>query len=58
MKIYLFKVKDFTTILVGQRNEEQNYFYVQRGDGKIYEYYDYRITWSRLISEVDNIELI
>ena len=43
--IYLFKVKDFTTILLGRYDKENNCYYVQRGDGVKYEYQEYRITW-------------
>lgn len=47
--IYIFKVKDYTTILVGQYDTEKNEFYVQRGDGAKYSYsnhYEFgRIEW-------------
>lgn len=43
--IYLFKVSDYTTILLGRFDEAKKCFYVQRGDGKKYEYDEYRITW-------------
>ena len=54
MEIYLFKVKDYTTTLVGQYNEEEGYFYIQRGDGEIMAKYDAvtefsRIEWSKKI---------
>lgn len=52
MDIYKFKVKDYTTILVGQMfldefNEEV--YYVQRGDGTKYKYDKFRIEWSEKI---------
>lgn len=46
--IYLFKVRDFTTILLG-RLEDDKYF-VQRGDGTRYEYDEYRIVWKRKLN--------
>jgi len=50
IEIYQFKVKDYTTILYGQRGltkiGEMGY-YVQRGDGTRYEYQDYRIEWAK-----------
>lgn len=59
MKVYKFKVKEYTTILIGQRIEpvynykkdtlEEGYFFIQRGDGKIFKYNDYRIEWSEII---------
>ena len=52
MEIYKFKVKDYTTILIGQTyyNEDlkERIFYVQRGDGTKYEYEGYRIEWYKL----------
>lgn len=44
--IYIFKVRDYTTILVGKRNVKEGYYYVQRGDGTKYKYDDDRITHS------------
>lgn len=48
--IYLFKVKDFTTILLGRYDKENNCYYVQRGDGVKYEYQEYRITWKQKLN--------
>jgi len=48
--IYLFKVKDFTTILLGRYDEKNDCYYIQRGDGIKYEYQDYRITWKRKLN--------
>lgn len=45
MEIFLFKVKDYTTVLAGQKYEDG--FFVQRGDGAKYEYENYRIEWSK-----------
>ena len=53
--IYQFKVKDYTTILYGQRGMTKTGemgFYVQRGDGTKFEYPDYRIEWYKQICEV------
>jgi len=47
--IYIFKVRDYTTELVGRRNEKEGFYYVQRGDGFIFKYEDYRITFSKKI---------
>lgn len=46
--IYLFKVQDFTTILLG-RFDNGKYF-VQRGDGTRYEYDEHRIVWKRKLN--------
>jgi hypothetical protein len=54
MEIYLFKVKDFTTVLVGQKNEKEECFFIQRGDGCIIHTYGFeRIVWSKLVATVD-----
>jgi len=50
-KIYQFKVKDYTTILYGKKDDGG--YYVQRGDGTKYEYPDYRIEWAKEICEVE-----
>ena len=51
--VYLFKVRDYTTMLVGRRywnNECKDWvYYVQRGDGTCYTYENYRVTSSELI---------
>jgi hypothetical protein len=55
MDIYLFKVKDYTTILVGQMEYDEfnkKVFYVQRGDGDKYKYDEYRIEWFKKIATV------
>jgi hypothetical protein len=46
--IYLFKVKDYSTLLLGRYND--GVFYVQRGDGVIYEYESYRVVWKQLLN--------
>lgn len=48
--IYLFKVKDYTTTLLG-RFENGKYF-VQRGDGTKYEYDEYRIVWKQKLKYI------
>lgn len=45
--IYLFKVSDYETVLLGRY--ENGKFYVQRGDGTKYEYDEYRVVWARKI---------
>lgn len=50
MEIYKFKVKDYSTILIGKKVDpiynykkdtlEEGYFYIQRGDGTKYKYFD------------------
>ncbi len=58
MEIYLFKVKDYTTVLVGQYDKEQNEYFVQRGDGTKYTYSNDqefgRIEWSEKLDITDN----
>lgn len=46
-KLFLFKVQDYTTELVGRYNKEKDCYYVQRGDGSKYEYDAYRVTWKQ-----------
>jgi hypothetical protein len=43
--IYLFKVQDYTTVLLGRYKD--GIFYIQRGDGVKYEYQGYRIIWKQ-----------
>lgn len=45
--VYLFKVRDYSTILLGRYHD--GVFYVQRGDGVKYEYQEYRVVWKRLL---------
>jgi hypothetical protein len=47
IRLFIFKVEDYTTELVGRYNEEKDCYYVQRGDGRKYEYESYRIEWKR-----------
>lgn len=53
IEFYLFKVKDYTTILVGRYDEEKNCFYIERGDGNRVGEYDNgefsQIEWSEKI---------
>lgn len=37
-KLYVFKVEDYSTEIVGRKNEEGDFFYTQRGDGFINKY--------------------
>ena len=46
-RLFIFKVQDYTTELIGRYNEEKDCYYVQRGDGSKYEYESYRIEWKR-----------
>ena len=43
-KMYSFKVGDYITEIIGRKNEEGNFFYIQRGDGGVHKYEAYRIT--------------
>ena len=43
--IFLFKVRDFTTVMLGRYDPDNDCYYVERGDGTRYEYKYYRITW-------------
>lgn len=43
--IYLFKVEDYTTILLGKLIDDK--YIIQRGDGKVYSYDKYRVTWAQ-----------
>lgn len=52
MDVYLFKVTDYVTILVGQKDSDGS-FYIQRGDGEKQVYLDYRIEWFEKIYSVD-----
>lgn len=45
LRAWLFKVSDYTNVLLGQRDNEG--FFVQRGDGTKYHYEDYRVEWAR-----------
>ncbi len=63
MRIYLFKVKDYTTILVGQKETEElkickneenrvmEYYYVQRGDGIKIRYDKDQIEWVQFLGD-------
>lgn len=42
--IYLFKVQDYNTILLGRYHD--GVYYIQRGDGVKYEYEEYRVVWA------------
>lgn len=42
--IYLFKVQDYNTILLGRYHD--GVYYIQRGDGVKYEYESYRVVWA------------
>lgn len=61
MKVYKFKVRDYTTVLIGQFkrvNDDwpEEYFYVQRGDGGTYKYDITRVEWSELIYSDEDSE--
>jgi hypothetical protein len=47
IRLFIFKVQDYTTELIGRYNKEKDCYYVQRGDGIKYEYESYRIEWRR-----------
>lgn len=46
--IYLFKVRDYTAILLGRKQDST--FIIQRGDGTIYKYTEDRIVWFRKLN--------
>ena len=46
--IYLFKVNDYTTILLGRKIDDK--YIIQRGDGTIYSYDEYRVTWNQKLN--------
>ncbi len=48
--IYIFKVKDYITILVGRFDNQNDCYYVQRGDGKRFDYQTYRVEWSKKLN--------
>ena len=59
IELYAFKVKDYTTILFGQKETESMpiyrsvsevvYYYVQRGDGRKHRYHENQIEWVKRI---------
>ncbi len=64
MKIYLFKVKHYSTILIGQTIKKQDtfgqykdYFYVQRADGTEYSYAKDFVEWYKLIYDENDQEI-
>lgn len=58
-KMYVFKVKDYTTLLVGRYNAKEEVFYIQRGDGLIVNKYEsYRITFRRELTYADKIKTL
>jgi hypothetical protein len=68
MSIYAFKVKDYTTVLLGQKevmslavyvDEKDRYqtsYYVQRGDGIKYSYHQNSIEWVKFLGEFEITE--
>lgn len=48
--IYLFKVADYTTELLGRFDSIEKCYYIQRGDGVKYKYAEYRITWKQKLN--------
>jgi hypothetical protein len=54
--IYQFKVKNFTTILIGQLEHDEfgeRIFYIQRADGTKYKYEGYRVEWYKKIASIE-----
>jgi len=49
MKIYLFKIKDYSTVCIGRRQEDKNAIYIQLPNGDRRWYTDSEIEWSELI---------
>lgn len=56
--IVLFKVKDYTTQILGRYDKVENVYYVQRGDGTIYKYEAYRVNDVIYISESRDLRSI
>ena len=50
--IYIFKVRDYTTELVGRKNIKGDFYYIQRGDGEMYKYDADRIVFSQKINNI------
>jgi hypothetical protein len=58
--LYVFKVKDYSTILFGKRNKDIetellssfNSFYIERGDGTKYRYGEDEIEWAIRIATI------
>lgn len=48
-EIYIFKVSDYSTELVGRKSVDEKFFYVQRGDGFTYQYDIDRVISSKKI---------
>lgn len=60
MDIYIFKVRDYSTVLVGQieiNEYKERVFYIQRGDGDKHRYDDYRIEWYKKVATINAEEL-
>jgi hypothetical protein len=63
INIYLFKLKDYTTILIGQKEIEKMpiyknesdmiWYFIQRGDGQKHRYSENEIEWVRSLGEID-----
>lgn len=48
--VYLFKLADYTTILLGRYDDSKDCFYIQRGDGLKYEYDSNRVNWKQKLN--------
>ena len=46
-KMYSFKVVGYTTEVVGRKNEESNFYYIQREDGLVIKYEDFRVVQAK-----------
>jgi len=56
-EIYIFKVKDYTTEIVGRKRVDpdtfqgkdysRTFYYVERGDGTTYDYEECRVEWAK-----------
>jgi len=49
--IILFKLKDYTTIIVGRWSTTEGCMYVQRGDGTCYSYGAFGVEYFRILNE-------
>lgn len=50
--MYTFKVRDYTTELVGRYSKDRDAFYVQRGDGECDVYERYRVAYSAPLNRI------
>lgn len=57
MDIYIFKVKNYHTVLVGQRREDNSgavLFYVENAEGRKFQYSSEKVEWFELVYKESN----